>query len=203
MYFFNEDNSDLETLEESVKGIVKVGVVSSVNPKDGTARVYFPDRDDLVSFDLQVLQRNTLKNKDYSLPDVNERVVCLFMGDGTENGFILGAIYDRKNYPILNNSKIREVLFEDGTHISYDREKSELKIESVGDVIVSSAKAVSVSSVKSVTISSSLAIDLTAPTINLNATSINLNASGSCTGVATGTFKLSAPRIELNPAGGS
>ena len=57
------------------KNVIRSGRISSINPKNGTARVVFADKDNLVSYDLPVLQRSTLKNKDYGMPDVGESVV--------------------------------------------------------------------------------------------------------------------------------
>ncbi len=65
----------------------RVGIVSSINEADMTARVYYPDSNNLVSGWLYVLQRG-----DNWMPDVNDRVVCL-IGCGEESdGYILGAI---------------------------------------------------------------------------------------------------------------
>lgn len=58
-YLFDYGNPDLQNINEQMGDIIKIGKVSSIDPNTNTARVTFPDRDDLVSYDLQVLQRNT------------------------------------------------------------------------------------------------------------------------------------------------
>lgn len=150
----------------------------------------FPDRDDLVSNDLQVLQRNTGQNKDLSYPDVKENVLCLFLGTGEENGFILGSFYNDKNPPPMNNQDVRVTRYSDGTEVKYNRKTHELEVNAVGNVkIISSLKT---------TIKSSVQVDIEAPIINLNAQAINFNATGECNGVSSGPFRIQAPRIELN-----
>ena len=103
MSLFNEQETD--------KVLLKIGEVSSVNPAACTARVVFDDDDSLVSGDLQILQMNSLKNKAYWLPDVGEDVVCIFLGTGVEEGFILGATYAGAVKPPVNSLDKRAVHF--------------------------------------------------------------------------------------------
>lgn len=108
-------------IQEFLNNLIRIGKVSSVNYQKGTARVYFPDDDGIVSYDLPVLHRNALKNKDYNMPDIDERVLCLFLSSGVETGFILGSIYtDIVPTPESTGDK-RTVVFEDGSRFSYDR----------------------------------------------------------------------------------
>lgn len=64
---------------------VQIGIVSSVNASDMTARVYYPDQGNMVSGWLYVLQRG-----DNWMPAVNDCVLCVTMKDA--DGYILGAI---------------------------------------------------------------------------------------------------------------
>lgn len=69
------------------ENMIRVGIVSSVNIADKTARVIFPDSGNLVSDWLFVLQHGG-----NWMPDVQDRVVCaISCGDETD-GYILGAI---------------------------------------------------------------------------------------------------------------
>lgn len=120
MSLFNEQETD--------KVLLKIGEVSSVNPAACTARVVFDDDDSLVSGDLQILQMNSLKNKGYWLPDVGEDVVCIFLGTGVEEGFILGATYAGAVKPPADSQDKRAVHFSDGSFFEYDRSASEFKI---------------------------------------------------------------------------
>lgn len=123
MSFFGDEN-----ITEILNSLIKIGEVSSVDYAKGTARVVFDDDDSLVSNDLQVLQKNTIKNKDYCMPDVGEDVVCLFLPSGTEEGFILGSVYAGDITPPESSGNKRTVEFSDNTKVSYDRETHTLSI---------------------------------------------------------------------------
>lgn len=122
-------------MENIIKNLIKVGRVSSVDPAAATARVVFEDQG-VVSYDLPVIQHQTLKNKDYCLPDVGEHVVCLFLPTGNAEGFVLGAIYSDEDQPPGNDPGKRLVQFEDGTRVEYDRASHTLMIQAVGPVNV-------------------------------------------------------------------
>jgi len=116
-----------------LKNLIRIGRVSAVNPEKATARVVF-EAQGVVSYELPVLQWQTLKNKDYCLPDVGEYVVCIFLPTGNAEGFILGAIYSEENEPPANSSDKRVITFSDGTTIEYDRSTHTLSINAVGPV---------------------------------------------------------------------
>lgn len=126
-------NSDLERrvrqLESILDNLVKVGVVSSTNDDAGTARVTFEDQDDVVSYDLPVMVRQSLKNKDYGMPDVGEQVICVFMPTGVEAGYVLGSFYSRDVTPPVATKDKRHLTFSDGTVLEYDREAHRLRAD--------------------------------------------------------------------------
>jgi phage baseplate assembly protein V len=173
---------DIEQIHEDLGSLIRVGTVSSIAPGQATARVLFEDRDDLVSYDLPILQRNTGQTRDYYMPDVGEKVACLFLGTGTEAGLIVGGLYDEQNPPGQTNPDIREVSFSDGTIVRYNRGSSELDIDAVGDVHIKSA----------------VRITIDAPIIRLSGSALELDITGDATGTAGGTLRLQAERIELN-----
>jgi len=115
-------------MDNVTKNMIRSGRISSINPGNGTARVTFADKDGLVSNDLPILQRQTLKNKDFSMPDIGESVVCVFQPNGLAEGFILGAHYNEEDKPPGSNPDIRQVTFEDGTMVSYNRSSHVLDI---------------------------------------------------------------------------
>lgn len=117
-----------------LKNLVRVGRVSSINPGNATVRVVFEDRQDMVSYDLPVLVRQSLKNKDYFMPDVGEQVLCLFLPSGNAQGFVLGSFYSDADTPPVNDVNKRHVQFEDGTSIEYDRATHTLTVFCKGDI---------------------------------------------------------------------
>lgn len=90
---------------QSLKNIVRVGIVSKVNSENKTARVQIPEQG-IVTSELKIVQnmpKIEIKNEDDTpsdcsveieqwLPQVGQWVVCLFYPDGDGDGFILGGI---------------------------------------------------------------------------------------------------------------
>ena len=125
-------------MEGESRRLISEGIVSVVYPERHSARVTFPDKDDVVSAELPILVLFGAANKSYALPDVGESVVCIFSTDDEMSGagFIIGARYDDKNPPAVNSQDITRIDFKDGSYMQFDRAKSELKIECKGDVII-------------------------------------------------------------------
>lgn len=73
-----------------VNSMVRIGIVSSVDSGQKTARVFFPDMDNMVSDWIHVLQHpGTTKS---SMPKVNDSVLVLYGYGIDTDGFILGVI---------------------------------------------------------------------------------------------------------------
>lgn len=123
-----------ETME-FLKSIIRIGEVSSVDAAKGTARVVFDDFDSTVSYDLQVICRNTFANRDYAMPDVGEDVICIFLPTGTEAGFILGSVYAGEITPPESTINRRCVEFSDGSKFMYDR-SAHAFTASIGDTSI-------------------------------------------------------------------
>lgn len=126
-------------MEETPFEAIRKGFVSSVNRKNCTAKVYFPDWDEKVSFDLPVMQKNTLNTKYYWMPKPEEQVICAFFANGTQEGVILGAIYseaDTVPAEFLETDDCDGIVFPDGTTIKYDVKNHLLTIDVKGGVQV-------------------------------------------------------------------
>lgn len=180
---------------KSLNCYLRVGEVTSVDVKKVQVRVTFDDENSLTSNWLQVLQKNTLKNKDYVLPDIGEDVVCLFMSEGFETGFVIGSFYADEIAPPDSDADIRSIKFSDDSHIRYNRKTHTLSVGIGSTKIVANQESVSVEtsttvSVKGgtkvsieggqqVLVNAGTSIDLTSPTLNLtmNGTKMTLNGS--------------------------
>jgi len=69
--------------------LIRIGVVSTTNPQQGTVRVAFPDRDNLVSDELPVLSIGGI----FAMPRVGDPALCLFLGNDLGAGYYLGSFY--------------------------------------------------------------------------------------------------------------
>ena len=173
---------------------MRLGEVTSIDCARAKVRVTFDDEDGMTSYWLPVMQRNTIANQDYWLPDIGEDVICVFFCEGVEDGFVLGSIYAGDVKPPENNGDKRTVVFKDGTRVSYDRAQHHLDIAidettlhadrskvniQAPDEIAATSKKITVSGSESVSVSGSQSVDIASGTkIALSAPAITLTISG-------------------------
>lgn len=201
MDFLGENEEILDLL----KSIIRVGEIHSVNHANATARVHFPDDDDLVSYDMQILHRNTLKNKDYNMPDIGEDVLCLCLPSGLASGFILGSVYAGDITPPENDGDKRTVIFDDGSRFSYDRKTHQFDAQIEQTTIMANRQSVTVNTPVSVevTAANNVTVNTNTATVNataayvLNAPAITLNGNVEVTGTLTAATDVIADRISL------
>lgn len=126
-----------------IKNIIRIGRVSSVDINTNTARVAFSDKDDLVSGNLMIVNRGSMVDKDYWIPDIDEQVLCLMMpnksGQGLNEGFILGSFFSTEDGPQERSADVRAIKFGDGTVIKHDRSTGNLTINATGDISIVAA----------------------------------------------------------------
>lgn len=120
------------------KNLVRVGIISSVDGSTCTAKVTFPDKDNLVSGNLVVLQRCAEGTEDYWIPEVGTRVWCIYLpnptGCGMNDGCILGACYSKAKPPPESDPDVRSVHFPDGSFIRYDHGK--ITIQAASEIVL-------------------------------------------------------------------
>lgn len=157
----------------------KIGEVSSINPARCTARVIFDDENSMVSYDLPIMQRNSMGNRDYQMPDIGEDVLCLFRSDGFEDGVIIGSFYAGDVEPPETTADRRTVVFKDGTRICYDRAAHTLTVTIAGTEIVFDQQK------GSITVPDSVTVNCTTATVNASS-SVTINSPDTtCTGNLT------------------
>jgi len=108
--------------------LLRIGKVSSIDYEKCTAQVVFEDRHNLVSGDLHILVPLTLKDHAYYMPDLEERVLCIFDPSAPTKGFIVGSYYADPRPPPIQNKDKRYIKFKDDTLIEYDRDIHRLTI---------------------------------------------------------------------------
>lgn len=190
----DELKRQLDDLSQRVANIIRVGVVSSVDPAAGTARVFFDYQDDTVSYDLPVMTRNTKDNQDYWMPDVGEQVTCLFLPIGVEAGFILGSFYSAAaTTPVASQDK-RHVAFKDGSLFEFDRSNGKLLISVRGDadLIVDGNLNAEVGGTAAIDVAQDLAVTVGGQAV--------VDAVGPMTLQSAASIAMTAPTIALNGA---
>lgn len=80
-----------------IKNLIQIGIVSSVDKSKCTAKVAFESRNTVR--ELSIIVRGTIQPKDYWIPVPGEQVLCVFLPNGNDHGFILGSFYSEVDTP--------------------------------------------------------------------------------------------------------
>lgn len=116
---------------ESENNLIMIGTVSAINEKDATARVLFTDRDDSTSKEIPLMFLHTKGMRIYAMPEVGEQVVCLFLPNGHEEGYILGAYYNDEYKPPVTDQETKIIMFKNGDYVKYKNGTMEVKCSKV------------------------------------------------------------------------
>lgn len=187
---------------------LRAGIIKEVLADKGKAIVSFEQDDESESFELSVLQRNTIKNKHYHLPDAGEQVYVLMDEEATE-GMILGSIYSEADPPPLNDADKYYMEFEDGTSVEYDRKEHslKLKVSSKGTIEIECEGNISLKTDKALSLSALQKIALTAPEIALNTAALTCSDPDSPSGIGSAVLRsnldIQGQSFKLNSAAAS
>lgn len=195
-----------ENVQEFLSGLIKIGEVSSVDEAKCTARVVFDDDDSVISYELPILQRNTLENKDYQTVHVGEDVLCVFLPNGQEEGFIIGSFYAGEVRPPASSKDTRTVVFSDGSKVTYDRSSHSLTVEIGGTTIVADRSRVAVASpdeIKNdsttVTVTGSATVNINGgASVNITTPALNLNVGGTTMSLTGSSATITSSDLVLN-----
>ena len=122
-------------MDMKMNELARVGFVVSRQPEKHRVRVEFRDTvtAKLVSGWLPVLVPRASADMAFDLPDVGDQVLCLFLGNGLEEGFVLGSMYGAQTPPVSSGDTFHRT-FSDGTTLEYDRAAHKLRASVRGDV---------------------------------------------------------------------
>lgn len=181
----------MSDVQDVLAQTIRVGFVTARQPEKMRVQVELRDTvtQPLSSAWLPVLCPRASGDLAYDLPDVGDQVLCLFLGYGLEQGFVLGAMYG-KAAPPVSSGDIWQRRFQDGTVLEYDRAAHKLTAQVRGDVAVTSTGSVQVDVTGAAGVSSTTGLTLSAPAMQLG------GAGGGTTQAAMrGTFRLTGGDI--------
>lgn len=121
--------------QQSSGGKFKYAIVKEIDSKGVKVRGIIPDMDGVMSPWLSIVVPNSLKNKDYYLPDLEEQIF-IWLDENSETGACLGTVYSTKDLPPVNDLDKRHTKFEDGSTFEYDRKTHKLEIKVQGDILI-------------------------------------------------------------------
>lgn len=150
-------SGDKMDIHKLLSDLIRIGTISSVNPEEAKARVIFEDRNNQVSKELQIIFQRTIGTQDYSIPKVGEQVLCLFLANGWEEGYIIGSYYNKNIKPPANDENKRLIKFEDGTLIEYNL--GEITINAKKDVNIISAESINITAAREVIVNGNLQVN--------------------------------------------
>lgn len=119
------------------------GIVTENDDAKCRSRVEFRDRDGVKSYWLSINQPGASGSKHYAMPDVGALVNCLVDGSGTE-GTIIGAVYNDKDLPPIQDGKHVHLALEGGGVVDYDRGTGALAITMPGGVTINAPQGLTV-----------------------------------------------------------
>lgn len=110
--------------------LIRVGIVDGVNEQEGTIRVIFPDYDDMVVDDIALL------SFEQRFPNVDESVVCIFLPNGTQQGFCLGPYFNDQNSLPIKQKNMYVKKIDEGLEFMYDYTTKKLSISAQNGISI-------------------------------------------------------------------
>ena len=108
--------------------LIRIGRVSTVNYKAGTAKVVYRDRDDMVTGELPML------SSEYLMPKPDDMVLVLHLKNAPSRGVIVGPIYNDDNRPGINGkNKYCKDLTDD---VQFKADGGDLTVKASGKVTI-------------------------------------------------------------------
>lgn len=127
-------------MSELAQQMFRVGQIQSRSPESMTVRVAFDELDGMVSEPMQILSPLSGNAKHYYLPDEGEHVLCLFLGNGLQEGFVLGSFYTAGNMPPEKNGDLLSTKTIRNDYAVFDRKNGKGSLYSKSGIDLDSQK---------------------------------------------------------------
>ena len=164
--------------------MLRFGKISDIDPAKCYARVKFTD-DEIVSDWLQIIVLGAISNQFFHIFDINEQVACL-MDENSEEGVIIGAVFNDKKQPSVSSKDIVRVSFSDDSFIEYDRASHEYTIDVKGKINIKSEGETSIDA---------QTVSVDAESVSIQATNVDITAMSSITGNLTVSGSVTAASL--------
>ncbi len=115
--------------------LIKIGTIVEVDEKKCSARVNFKNYDGMISGFLPIIHHCTGDDKFFKIPKLNEYVLCIFLPNSPELGFIIGSFYSENR--LVEDIQTSHVKFKDGLEITYNEKEKILNIYNCKDINIS------------------------------------------------------------------
>ena len=159
----------MEVSDHKMNQLFKVGYVTARRPEKHRVKVEIRDtvKKTLVTKFLPVLVPCACSDLHFDLPAIGDEVLCCFLPNGLEQGFVIGSLYGKQDPPVKEADKFHR-LFKDGTFIEYDKENHKLTCDVKGDVEIICKGNFTINSKGNVKIQGGGSMDVQAGIIRIN-----------------------------------
>lgn len=113
---------------------IEEGIVKNVYPERGTVRVERQANDGVLSAELKIVFLGTLKNQFYSMPSIEEHVMCVYPDKTKSDGYVIGCIYSDVTEPPFKDAEKHYVRFKDGSYVEHDTKTGDMSLYAKGDL---------------------------------------------------------------------
>ncbi|RDD34246.1 Phage P2 baseplate assembly protein gpV [Wolbachia endosymbiont of Cylisticus convexus] len=121
----------ISELNRKLANVIRIGVVKEIDYEKAKVRVKIGE---FLTDWLPWITSKAGKDRNWSPPDIDEQVVILSPLGELSLGVVLPGIYQQKYSAPENKKEINSVKFQDGTKLSYDKDKHHLEIEVVDKI---------------------------------------------------------------------
>ncbi|KLT22528.1 baseplate assembly protein GpV [Wolbachia endosymbiont of Armadillidium vulgare str. wVulC] len=128
----------ISELSRELANIIRIGVVKEVDYEKAKVRVKIGE---FLTDYLPWITSKAGKDRDWSPPDIDEQVVILSPLGELSLGVVLLGIYQQKYSAPENKKEVSSLTFQDGTKLSYDKDKHHLEIEVVDKITLKAGEA--------------------------------------------------------------
>ncbi|WP_264686590.1 phage baseplate assembly protein V [Wolbachia endosymbiont (group B) of Rhopobota naevana] len=126
-----ESNFAISEMQRKLANIVRIGVVKEVDYEKAKVRVKIGE---LLTDFLPWITSRAGEERSWLPPSINEQVVILSPLGELSLGVVLPGIYQQKYSAPENKKEVSSLTFQDGTKLSYDKDKHHLEIEVVDKI---------------------------------------------------------------------
>ena len=120
-----EHNFAIAELNRKLANIIRIGLIKEVDYEKARVRVQVGE---FLTDWLPWITMKAGEDRSWFAPNVDEQVIVLSPFGELSLGVVLPAIYQEKYPPPENKKEINSVKFQDGTKLSYDKNKHHLEI---------------------------------------------------------------------------
>lgn len=126
-----EHNFAISELNRKLANIIRIGLVKEVDYEKARVRVKIGE---FLTDWLPWVTARAGEDRSWFAPNIDDQVIVLSPYGELSLGVVLPAIYQEKYPPPENKKEINSAKFQDGTKLSYDKDKHHLEIDVIDKI---------------------------------------------------------------------